>query len=228
MMLLFVEKVCGCHSTGSTSDNRYFHSPTSMLCKLNQRPRDLHRLKVHHSKLFLMVKSYSKKFHKKVWSSLKIPLICAGGVGDEQTFIKMLALGYSGGQMGTAFIATEECAAPPDYKQAIVQAKESDIVVTERFSGNACSIIRTLIVEKMGTEASFLEKKLLKNRNTKNVMRAFYGRQYAWKLKRATLEGVNDKQLYQAGKSVGGSHSIVPAGSLVQRFAAALAETSNT
>ena len=50
------------------------------------------------------------------------PVICAGGVGDPATFRRMMDLGYAGVQMGTRFIATAECRAHADYKQAIVDA----------------------------------------------------------------------------------------------------------
>ena len=61
-------------------------------------------------------------------SDMNLPLICAGGVGSELELKKALAIGYDGVQMGTRFIATEECSTPQDYKDAIVQAKEKDIM----------------------------------------------------------------------------------------------------
>ena len=39
---------------------------------------------------------------------LGVPLVCAGGVGDEAAFVRALRLGYDGVQMGTRFIATTE------------------------------------------------------------------------------------------------------------------------
>ena len=37
-----------------------------------------------------------------------VPLVCAGGIGDEHDFTAALKLGYSAVQMGTRFIATSE------------------------------------------------------------------------------------------------------------------------
>jgi nitronate monooxygenase len=51
-------------------------------------------------------------------SDLGLPVLCAGGIGDERAFVKALELGYAGVQMGTRFIATNECRAHVDYKQA--------------------------------------------------------------------------------------------------------------
>src|SRR6185295_5918341 len=54
-----------------------------------------------------------------------VPVVCAGGIGDEQDFVHALRLGYAAVQMGTRFIATTECSAHQDYKQAILEADES-------------------------------------------------------------------------------------------------------
>src|SRR4029079_4745784 len=56
-----------------------------------------------------------------------LPVLCAGGVGDEHDFVRALSLGYAGVQMGTRFIATPECQAAEAYKRAIVSAAEKDI-----------------------------------------------------------------------------------------------------
>ena len=53
---------------------------------------------------------------------LGVPVVCAGGVGDEEAFVRALEMGYAGVQMGTRFIATTECTAHADYKRAIVAA----------------------------------------------------------------------------------------------------------
>ena len=65
-------------------------------------------------------------------SSLGVPLIGAGGVGSPAEFKAMLDLGYAGVQLGTRFIATPECRAHDDYKNAILRAEEHDIVLTKR------------------------------------------------------------------------------------------------
>src|SRR5438477_8678201 len=59
---------------------------------------------------------------------LGLPVICAGGVGDAPAFRAALDLGYAGVQLGTRFIATTECGAHPEYKEAILRATSNDIV----------------------------------------------------------------------------------------------------
>ncbi len=152
---------------------------------------------------------------------LGVPVICAGGVGDEDDFVHAMRSGYEGVQMGTRFIATPECRATDEYKAAIVQAGEDDIVLTERITGVPVSVIRTPYIEHVGTKAGPLARWLLRNRRTKHWMRAFYTVRSFRQLKRASL-GESTDDYWQAGKSVAGIHSVEPAGAIVERFATAL------
>jgi len=156
---------------------------------------------------------------------LDVPVVCAGGIGDERDFVRALRLGYAGAQLGTRFIATDECGAHPDYKQAIVAARADDIVLTERVTGVPLAVIRTPFVERIGTKAGPLARWLLRGRKTKHWMRTIYALRSAWQLKRASLKGGarerTSKDYWQAGKSVEGIHTVEPAGAIVRRFAAA-------
>ncbi len=154
-------------------------------------------------------------------SDLGVPLVCAGGVGSETEFRAMLGLGYAAVQMGTRFIATEECTAHRDYKQAILDAEEKDIVLTERITGVPLSIIRTPFVEKMGTKAGPIARWMLQGRRTKHWMRAIYSLRSAIQLKNASMKGASSKDFWQAGKSVATIRSVEPAGAIVRRFAEA-------
>lgn len=150
------------------------------------------------------------------------PLICAGGVGKPDDFAAAIQAGYVGAQLGTRFIASMECKAHSDYKQAILRAGEDDIVLSEKISGVPVAVIRTPYVDRIGTRAGPLAKWLLKGRKTKHWMRALYSLQSLWKLKRASLQGSGYRDYFQAGKSVDGIHEIRPAGDIVADFAAAL------
>ena len=152
---------------------------------------------------------------------LGVPLVCAGGIGDEAAFTRALALGYAGVQMGTRFIATTECRAHDDYKQKIVSAREEDIVLTDKISGVPVAVIKTPYVERVGTKAGPVARALLRHPKAKHWMRMFYSLQSIWQLKRASLQGATYKDYFQAGKSVAGIHAIEPAGEVVKRYAAA-------
>ena len=150
-----------------------------------------------------------------------LPLICAGGIGTEADFTAALQMGYAGVQMGTRFIATEECRAGAAYKAAILSAKEEDIVLSEKITGVPLSVINTPYIERMGTKAGPLARWMMRGRKTKHLMRTIYALKSLFQLKHASLDGAGRKEYWQAGKSVGGIDRIESAGAIVQRFATA-------
>lgn len=149
------------------------------------------------------------------------PLVAAGGVGDADRFVEMLDLGYDGVQMGTRFIATTECAAHASYKEALIEATADDIVLTERVTGVPLAVINTPYVQRTGTRAGPVSRRLLMGRRTKHLMRAWYAVRSAMRLKRASLQGNTSRDYWQAGKSVDGITAVEPAGAIVARFARA-------
>lgn len=58
-----------------------------------------------------------------------IPVIAAGGIWDKKDIDRFLRLGASGVQMATRFVATEECDASEEFKNAYVNAKKEDIKI---------------------------------------------------------------------------------------------------
>jgi nitronate monooxygenase len=154
-------------------------------------------------------------------SGFGLPLICAGGVGEPEDFVRALRLGYAGVQMGTRFIATTECRAHPAYKQALVDATEDDVVLTERITGVPVSVLRTPQVERVGTRAGPLARRLLRGRRTKHLMRTLYALRSLWQLKRSLLRAGSPSDYWQAGKSVRGIHAIEPTAEIIRRFARA-------
>ncbi|MEA2093061.1 MAG: nitronate monooxygenase [Pseudomonadota bacterium] len=153
------------------------------------------------------------------------PLICAGGIGTAAQFAQAIELGYAGVQLGTRFIAATECSAHADYKNAILQAGEQDIVLSEKISGVPVSIIRTPYIERVGTRAGPGAKWMLRGRKTKHWMRTIYSLQSIWKLKKASMQGMTYKDIFQAGKSVEGIRTVKSAADIVAEYAAALRQT---
>ena len=150
---------------------------------------------------------------------LGLPVVCAGGVGTPEDFAAALRMGYAGVQMGTRFIATHECRASAPYKQAVVDAREEDIVLTERLTGVPVAVINTPYVQRLGTRAGPLARWMLKGRRTKKVMRSIYALRSAWQLKRSSLDERGATEYWQAGRSVAGIDGILPAGEIVRRCA---------
>ena len=154
-------------------------------------------------------------------ADLGLPVLCAGGIGDAPDFVAALRMGYAGVQMGTRFIATDECAAHDSYKRAIVAAHADDIVLTERVTGVPLAVIRTPLVERVGTTVGPLGRFLLRGRRTKRWARAWYAVRSARHFKRASLRGDATWDYWQAGKSVAGVGAVESVAAIIARFRAA-------
>ncbi len=85
--------------------------------------------------------AYVRKFEAE--QKVKIPVIAAGGVLNHEDIVKMLALGADGVQMGTAFVATEECDAADEFKQAYIDAKPGDARIILSPTGFAARAVNT-------------------------------------------------------------------------------------
>lgn len=77
----------------------------------------------------------------QVVDAVKLPVIAAGGIADGRALIAMLALGAVGVQMGTRFVASEECIAHPAYKEALLKARDRSTVITGRTTGHPVRVI---------------------------------------------------------------------------------------
>jgi nitronate monooxygenase len=153
-----------------------------------------------------------------------LPVLCAGGIGNERDFVRALSLGYAGAQLGTRFIATPECRASEAYKRAIVAAEEKDVVLTERLTGVPVSVLDTPSVRRLGRRAGPLARFMLRGRRTKHWMRTIYALRSLWSLRRGLLRERPERDYWQAGKSVAGIDAVEPAGEIVRRFEAAWRE----
>ena len=150
--------------------------------------------------------------------SFNLPIICAGGISTPDDFRHVLDIGYAGVQMGTRFIATTECNAPLPYKEAIVRANETDIVLSERVSGIPVSLINTPYVKRLGLKTNKFEKWLLRGNRSKYLMRTFYMLRSLWSLKKAVLDKTGKRDYWQAGKSVKGITRIESVKDIINRF----------
>ena len=163
--------------------------------------------------------SHSMEDMYKELNDLGLPLICAGGIGSEIELSKALKIGFDGVQMGTRFVASTECNTLEDYKKAIVNASEEDIVSTTRLTGVPVSVIKS---EGFRKDNTWLFKKLLesrfkhKARMILNLSSLFRSKYYLKK-----NNGKNSKKiqsLYSAGKSVHTIHKIESATSIMQHL----------
>jgi nitronate monooxygenase len=120
--------------------------------------------------------------------------------------------------MGTRFIATTECSAHPRYKQAIVDAGERDIVLTERLTGVPVAVINTPYIQRIGLRAGPIARFLLRGRRTKKWMRTVYAARSVLSLKRSNARGDASRDYWQAGRSVEGIHAVESVATILDRF----------
>jgi enoyl-[acyl-carrier protein] reductase II len=80
---------------------------------------------------------------------VNIPVAAAGGIGDGKGLAAMLALGASGVQMGTRFIATVEAPFHEIYKQKLLQANDHETVIVGRSVGRIRRLLNTPYAGKL-------------------------------------------------------------------------------
>ena len=110
---------------------------------------------------------------KELSENISIPIISAGGVTTKEDVDKALNLGACGVSVGTIFLAAEEAPISDEYKQALIDYGEKDIVLSTKISGSHLTVINTPYVQKIGTKASWLEKLMKKNKWLKKYIKLF-------------------------------------------------------
>ncbi|MCK8823952.1 enoyl-[acyl-carrier-protein] reductase FabK [Fuchsiella alkaliacetigena] len=85
----------------------------------------------------------------QIVDAVDVPVIAAGGIGDGRGFAAALTLGAQGIQVGTRFVCAEECTVHPNYKQAIIKARDRDAVVTARSTGHPVRNLKNRLTRKL-------------------------------------------------------------------------------
>lgn len=85
---------------------------------------------------------------RQVSEAVDLPIIAAGGIADGKGLVAALALGAQAIQMGTAFLATEECPIPDSFKTAVIQATDTSTIVTGRKGGHPVRAIENDMLTK--------------------------------------------------------------------------------
>ena len=140
-------------------------------------------------------------------SSVKIPIISAGGVSSSGHIKDALEAGASGVSVGTIFIASDEAPVTEDYKQAMVTYGKDDIVMTTRLSGTPCTVIKTPYVEQIGLEPTWLERLMKRYSGLKKIVKAILFIQGMKRLRKSAF-GFSYKSVWCAGPSIEGVKNI--------------------
>ncbi|MFB9748320.1 NAD(P)H-dependent flavin oxidoreductase [Leifsonia shinshuensis] len=94
----------------------------------------------------------------QVVDAVRVPVIAAGGIADRRQVAAAFALGASGVQAGTVFLATAQSAAPAIHRERIRSALAADTVLTRAMSGRLARGLPNLAVraiESSGSAATF-------------------------------------------------------------------------
>ena len=73
---------------------------------------------------------------ENILPEISIPVVVAGSIVDGRGLAAALLMGAAGVQMGSRFLLAEECQAHPNMKEAIINATDTDSVVTGLLSGH--------------------------------------------------------------------------------------------
>lgn len=85
----------------------------------------------------------------QVVDAVSIPVIAAGGIADGRGMAASFMLGAEGVQIGTRFLASEECQIHQTFKDLVVKAKDTDNIVTGRYTGHPCRNIKTKFAKQL-------------------------------------------------------------------------------
>lgn len=146
-----------------------------------------------------------------------IPVISAGGIGTGQHWVDAMSWGAAGVSVGTIFIASDEAAVSPAYKQALIDYGAKDIVQTTKLSGSPLTVINTPYVQKVGTEASWLQRLMNKNKWLKKYIKMFIALRGMKQVEKATFSA-SYQTYWCAGPSIEYVTKLEPLGSILNRL----------
>jgi enoyl-[acyl-carrier protein] reductase II len=142
----------------------------------------------------------------QVVDAVSVPVIAAGGIADARGLVAAFSLGAEGVQLGTRFVPVVENIASPAYKRAIIEAGDSDTIITCR---------RLLPARSLKTEFSKRLSALEERGASAEEIREFlgYGRP-----RKSQLEGDLAEGEAYCGTSAGLIKDIVPAATVIEQL----------
>ena len=78
----------------------------------------------------------------QVADAVDVPVIAAGGIASGRQMAAAFALGACGAQLGTCLLVAAECPIHPNYKAALLKAKDSDTIVPGRIGGTPVRVLK--------------------------------------------------------------------------------------
>ena len=140
---------------------------------------------------------------------LKIPFVASGGMADARSLVAALAMGASGMNMGTRFMATKEAPIHDNVKQALVKATELDTRLIMRALRNTERVLRNDAVDRL-IEIERAKGKDLKIEDIHDQVAGVYPR--------IMIEGDMDAGAWSCGMMVGLINDIPTVKELIDRI----------
>jgi NADH:quinone reductase (non-electrogenic) len=138
-----------------------------------------------------------------------VPVIASGGMADGRSLAAALMLGADGVNMGTRFMATQECAIHENVKKKIVENTERDTVLTNRTLRNTARVAKNAISEEVVRIQQDPTKTI---DDVKHLVAGVRGR------KNVMAEGDMDGGIWTVGQSQGLIHDIPTCKELVRNI----------
>jgi enoyl-[acyl-carrier protein] reductase II len=113
----------------------------------------------------------------QVADAVSIPVIGAGGIADGRGMTAAFALGASGVQVGTRFLVATECNVHSDYKQMVLDAKDTSTAVSGQSTGHPVRVLKNRLYRQLAA--------MEKSGETPEAIEAFA----AGALRKAAIEG---------------------------------------
>lgn len=142
----------------------------------------------------------------QVVDSVKIPVIAAGGIADGRGIAAAAMLGANGVQVGTRFLASDECAIHQNYKDLVVKCKDIDSRVTGRSGGHPVRCIKNALT----MELTELEKKGATFEEMEEIT--------IGSLRKAVKEGNIKEGSFMAGQIAGMVDRIMPVKDIIEEM----------
>ncbi|MBK5279630.1 MAG: nitronate monooxygenase [Bacteroidia bacterium] len=156
-----------------------------------------------------------KTLVKLLTENCNIPVISAGGIAKGKDLKDIMNSGAAGASIGTIFIACEESEISQEYKQAMVDYGEKDIVRTNKLSGSPLTVINTPYVQQLGTSANLLEWILNNNKTLKKYAKMLIAFRGMKAVEKAAFSATY-KTIWCAGPAIEHVKSIRPMGDIVK------------
>ena len=132
----------------------------------------------------------------QVVDAVKIPVIAAGGIGDGRGMAAAFMLGAEGVQMGTRFLVASESKIHPNYKKAVLRAKDASTLVTGEYAGHPSRVLKNKMAKKyIGIEK---EEALKPHPDYDKLEELGTG-----SLRRAVIDGDSETGSFMAGEIAG-------------------------